>query len=520
MPKNILIFSDGTGQSGGIEFDENRSNIYKLYRATRCGPDTTNNPAEQVCFYDPGLGSPADGGKLVGGILRWIYNLISQATGLGITANIIDCYAALIRLYRDGDRVFLFGFSRGAYTVRCLSGVLAYCGIPRAMPDGSPLPMDIKGSRKLAKQAIKNVYQFCSSRSETAQPSYSNFMLETRRLIARRFRKEHDASNGSVQDEKANVVPYFIGVFDTVATLAQPGLLALLTIGGLALLVFTIWLVGWLAAIVPVALGWMQWSIPNWLPSPEGVRYFVATSIVICGITIWMENYLKFDFRVPGYGFWKSLKTIHFARFKHQFYDTTLCGDVVYAKHAISIDENRKDFARVPWDPAKPADPSKKRPVRDDDKNIFFEQVWFAGVHSDIGGGYAENESRLSDITLRWMLAASSVIPNGIGHDEALLRLFLDPSGPQHDEQKSGWFWKKQLRPIKTTQAILHRSVYQRFAAAGVVQYDKIAPYRPENLREQNDLSSYYTGQGTAKDENVSDNIEDRWEKKKAGSAS
>jgi Uncharacterized alpha/beta hydrolase domain (DUF2235) len=39
MPKNILIFSDGTGQAGGISFDERRSNIYKLYRATRVGPD-------------------------------------------------------------------------------------------------------------------------------------------------------------------------------------------------------------------------------------------------------------------------------------------------------------------------------------------------------------------------------------------------------------------------------------------------------------------------------------------------
>jgi uncharacterized protein (DUF2235 family) len=115
MPKNILIFSVGTGQAGGITFDENRTNVYKLYRATRCGPDSSVDPAEQVTFYDPGLGSPRDNHFAFGWFGRAIYNKISQVTGFGITANIIDCYAAIIRRWKPGDRIFLFGFSRGAY---------------------------------------------------------------------------------------------------------------------------------------------------------------------------------------------------------------------------------------------------------------------------------------------------------------------------------------------------------------------------------------------------------------------
>jgi uncharacterized protein (DUF2235 family) len=55
--KNVVIFSDGTGQAGGINFDEVRTNVYKLYRACRVGPDTRIDPSEQVAFYDPGLGS-------------------------------------------------------------------------------------------------------------------------------------------------------------------------------------------------------------------------------------------------------------------------------------------------------------------------------------------------------------------------------------------------------------------------------------------------------------------------------
>ena len=63
MPKNILIFCDGTGQAGGLLPDETRSNIYKLFRATCGGPDTSIDPALQVAFYDPGLGSRADGSQ-------------------------------------------------------------------------------------------------------------------------------------------------------------------------------------------------------------------------------------------------------------------------------------------------------------------------------------------------------------------------------------------------------------------------------------------------------------------------
>jgi uncharacterized protein (DUF2235 family) len=87
MSKNIVIFSDGTGQAGGINFDEARTNVYKLYRACRVGPDTRIDPSEQVAFYDPGLGSAADGGHFKVGWIRWIYNILSMATGLGITAN-------------------------------------------------------------------------------------------------------------------------------------------------------------------------------------------------------------------------------------------------------------------------------------------------------------------------------------------------------------------------------------------------------------------------------------------------
>jgi hypothetical protein len=87
---------------------------------------------------------------------------------------------------------------------------------------------------------------------------------------------------------------------------------------------------------------------------------------------------------------------------------------IPYAKHAISIDENRMDFARVRW-----AIPDG-RPSRDEFNNLTFEQVWFARYHADIGGGYQENESRLSDTAVKWMVACAYTnaepISEGRGH--------------------------------------------------------------------------------------------------------
>jgi hypothetical protein len=99
--------------------------------------------------------------------MRRIYNGLSSGTGLGITHNLVDCYVALMHLWRPGDRIFLFGFSRGAYTVRCLAGILGLCGIPTTMSDGTSLlrnPYDLK---RIAKEAVKRVYRHGSGAADT-----------------------------------------------------------------------------------------------------------------------------------------------------------------------------------------------------------------------------------------------------------------------------------------------------------------------------------------------------------------
>jgi hypothetical protein len=503
MSKNIVIFSDGTGQAGGITFDEVRTNVYKLYRACRVGPDTTIDPSEQVAFYDPGLGSPADGTKIKIQWARKIYNLASIATGLGITANIIDCYAALIRLYRDGDRVFLIGFSRGAYTVRSLAGVMSYCGIPRQLPDGAPLPMDAKGSRALAEHAVKNVYQFCSSYNRTTAGPYQRFLLRTRDAIAARFRTEYGCLAFKDGMEQANVFPYFIGAFDTVAALGNKWLAPVLIVAVAAIPFVLHYLGAFLEPLYPWA-GWFT-------------RYLGYLSVLFA-LLVYLKNYLKIAPSLPEYSFFERLATLHLAETKYRFYDTTLNVNVGYAKHAISIDENRKDFARVGWAPT-----TEKQDKRDAGGNLYFEQVWFPGVHADVGGGYEENESRLSDDALAWMLAAASIIPNGLKHDGTVLRLHPDPAGPQHNEQKNSLL-ALGLRKLPSNKAIMHKSVYRRFAAGPVVLFDTTDSYRPATMNEHVDFVRYYDPDN--KDpkpadpaQTMADDIEEKWAKAKATNA-
>jgi len=58
MPKNIVVYSDGTGQDGGVRPEQRISNVYKMYRSSRVHhPDNPIDPTEQVCFHDPGLGT-------------------------------------------------------------------------------------------------------------------------------------------------------------------------------------------------------------------------------------------------------------------------------------------------------------------------------------------------------------------------------------------------------------------------------------------------------------------------------
>jgi uncharacterized protein (DUF2235 family) len=119
--KNIVICCDGTGN----EISENISNVLKLYRTLRKTEKTT---PRQMVFYDPGVGTLArqNAWKKAVQDASAIFGL---ATGYGLDDNVLDCYEFIVDNYADGDAIYLFGFSRGAYTVRVLAGLIHKVGL-------------------------------------------------------------------------------------------------------------------------------------------------------------------------------------------------------------------------------------------------------------------------------------------------------------------------------------------------------------------------------------------------------
>jgi uncharacterized protein (DUF2235 family) len=463
MSRNIVIYSDGTGQRGGVLFDERRSNIYKLYRATRCGPDCSVDPAEQYAFYDPGIGTGKGAHGLLGSAWDFVYNVICRATGLGLTGNMIDCYAALVRNCWPDDRIFLFGFSRGAYTVRCLGAVIALCGIP-TMDGDQPLKRDMKTSKRIAREAVKRVYQHTHSRPQEKATPRQKEQLEQRLELGERFRRKHSSgdSNG------ANVYPHFIGVFDTVAA-----------IGNMTLATFVLGIAA-LAINFSVILG-----AARWLGLDFGWPTLLVASIIIIAALAYLGNVIyriRWEIGLRHSKWWRPF---HLLDWRMRFYDRTLNPRVKYARHALAIDERRKDFNREPW--GAHAD----HPERPKDGLEWFQQVWFSGCHSDVGGSYLEEESRLSDIPLKWMLEAAESV--GLRFDPAVLRLYPDALGMQHDETRRIPFklFAKIDREIPA-DAPLHETVIERVKAKEVLLYDLFGPYRPEGLRKHSATGGYY----------------------------
>jgi len=118
MARNIVVCCDGTGN----EYGDNNTNVLKLYSIL------PKNDAGQIAFYDPGVGTYALPAALTK-VFKAAARIFSRAFGYGITANIANAYRFLMRTYERGDRVFLFGFSRGAYTVRAVAAMLYKCGL-------------------------------------------------------------------------------------------------------------------------------------------------------------------------------------------------------------------------------------------------------------------------------------------------------------------------------------------------------------------------------------------------------
>ncbi|MEO5337937.1 MAG: DUF2235 domain-containing protein [Magnetospirillum sp. WYHS-4] len=261
MSKNIVVLSDGTGNSAAKAVG---TNVRRIYRALDLCSAT-----KQVVFYDDGVGSgDSKFSKIFGG-----------AFGFGLKRNVLELYQRLSQCYDPDDRIYMFGFSRGAYTIRVLVGLIDCCGLIPGAAGKAPEELE---------SAAKDAY----------------------RVFRKKF-KYFWQSKTATQDACAGTRPpiAFLGLWDTVDAYGFP-------VDELA-------------------------------------------------------------------DFWNA--TVYPYRFK----DRDLTPLVGKACHALALDDERHTFHPVLWND------DKKDPNR-------IEQVWFAGAHSNVGGGYPDDS--LSLISLDWMM--------------------------------------------------------------------------------------------------------------------
>lgn len=166
MARNLVVCCDGTGN----ELTERNTNVGYLFQAIERYGD------EQLAFYDAGVGTFSPFGRRVGGLVG---RLLGAAFGYGLRRNLEEAYAFLMDEFREGDRVYLFGFSRGAFTARSLAGMLHKCGL--------------------------------------LYPHHVNLLPYA---TAKYFRRDNDAEAAEFKRIFARECrPHFIGVWDTVGSL-------------------------------------------------------------------------------------------------------------------------------------------------------------------------------------------------------------------------------------------------------------------------------------------------------------
>jgi uncharacterized protein (DUF2235 family) len=264
--KRIIVCCDGTWNKPGSK-DRGKvvkTNVQKMYEAI----NTATSKVKQVKFYGQGVGTGFSARD----------HFLGGGTGLGIDRNIQDAYKFVMWNYEPGDQLYLFGFSRGAYTVRSLAGLIRNCGIMK--PEYLHL--------------VDEAYHLYRDRTELTHPDSD---------LMKAFKRSY-----GIDEEETKIK--FMGVWDTVGALGIP----------------------------------LRWF--NWLNK------------------------------------------------KYSFHDVKLSSQIKYAYHALAVDEKRKIFGPALWEISEKA-------INASDPQIC-EQVWFPGVHSNVGGGYAD--SGLSDSALLWMI--------------------------------------------------------------------------------------------------------------------
>jgi len=273
--KKILLFADGTGNAVTTQ----ESNVWRIYRAL----DTTAE--NQIAYYIPGVGTSE--------FKPWA--MLDGATGIGVPSNVLKLYRFLSWNYVSGDEIYMFGFSRGAFTIRLLLDLVYRQGLqPRAVDGVAVSSATMRRNANAAWRAYK--------RNDDTRAK--NLWVR----LARLGRRTRPTTIGD------GLPIAFVGLFDTVEAFG-----------------------------VPIE------------ELREAINIFVAP--------------------------------ISFGN------DRAIARTALFVRHALSLDDERTSFHPIRID-------QRGRPRSAGDPAI--QEVWFAGVHSNVGGGYADDA--VAHAPLVWML--------------------------------------------------------------------------------------------------------------------
>ncbi|KAA1469715.1 hypothetical protein DENSPDRAFT_638958 [Dentipellis sp. KUC8613] len=154
-PRTIVLCFDGTAN----EYDETNTNVVKFFSLLKkdCNDD-------QLCYYQAGVGTYFQPG-VVSPAFRWAAKILDEAVAWYLPAHVMDGYKFLMQNYLTGDKICLFGFSRGAYTARALAGMLHKVGLlPRDNDSQVPFAYKLYASAKRSNEALAAGFKATFSR--------------------------------------------------------------------------------------------------------------------------------------------------------------------------------------------------------------------------------------------------------------------------------------------------------------------------------------------------------------------
>jgi len=326
MGRKLVIFADGTGNA----FSTQESNVWRLYQAL------DQSRPDQIARYIKGVGTSG---------FR-PFAMLDAATGVGVPSNVRELYRFLCWNWRPGDEIYMFGFSRGSFTIRALVGLIALQGLVPATVGAQPV-----SKAEMARNAMAAWRAYRAGRHQDGRGGH--------RWMGDGDRSRTETAPGPTRWR-----------FPTIALARglRDGLLGL-----------------YHTALRHRSYASVRRDMRDHYPE----RHVIP--IAFLGLFDTVEAY--------GVPFNELRAAIDFAIWPISFDNRRLSPIVRRACHALSLDDERTTFHPLLWDESPEKVATGTRPTSKE----RISQVWFAGVHSNVGGAYPDDS--LAHVSLTWMLS-------------------------------------------------------------------------------------------------------------------